>query len=142
MAEEAASALEVERKEALLQGKPDASLFVVDAVGVCARNGWSELGRRTDKALCCCDPFMSTTSVACGFSPPLSCVLVGVRYRTFLVWLSSVVELVLQSCLDENLHKWDRSTKARQDAVLVFPPRSLKSFLGLQQQVGYVGVNT
>lgn len=34
VAEEAASALEGERKEALLQGKPDDSLFVVDAVGV------------------------------------------------------------------------------------------------------------
>lgn len=35
VAEEAASAMEVERKEAVLQGKPDDSLFVLDSAGVC-----------------------------------------------------------------------------------------------------------
>lgn len=33
VAEEAASAMEVERKEAVLQGKPDDSLFVLDSAG-------------------------------------------------------------------------------------------------------------
>lgn len=33
VAEEAATALEVEQKEAVLQGKPDEALFIVDAAG-------------------------------------------------------------------------------------------------------------
>lgn len=34
MAEEAAAALDLDRKEAVLQGKPDEALFVLDAAGV------------------------------------------------------------------------------------------------------------
>lgn len=39
MAEEAASAMELERKEAVLQGKPDEALFVLDAAGVIGGEG-------------------------------------------------------------------------------------------------------
>lgn len=35
VAEEAASAMEVEQKEAVLHRKPDKALFVVDAAGAC-----------------------------------------------------------------------------------------------------------
>ena len=45
VAEEAATALEGERKEAVLQGKPDESLFVLDSAGVCVDKGKTLEGR-------------------------------------------------------------------------------------------------
>lgn len=46
VAEEAAAAIDLDRKEAVLQAKPDEALFVLDAAGVCDFGGWAGLRKR------------------------------------------------------------------------------------------------
>lgn len=53
MAEEAAAAMEVEQKEAVLQGKPDESLFVLDAAGLSmSGGGWKRCTRYSVLVVC------------------------------------------------------------------------------------------
>lgn len=67
VAEEAASAMEVERKEAVLHGKPDDSLFVLDSAGVC----------------CVCDPKGERVAAAAGSH--VHHILLYVGSQSFLV---------------------------------------------------------